>query len=126
MDGDSFFLDRTEVRMQGIDAPEGKQTCLRDGRDWRCGDDSRRTLERLTGGQPIRCVIHSTDQHGRALATCFNASGINLNARMVAGRLCGRVWRLHAEEGEAKPPSAAYGPLNSSGRRIGARRNNLR
>jgi endonuclease YncB( thermonuclease family) len=37
----------------------------------------------LTAGKPIRCEVHSTDRHGRGLATCFSASGENLNARMV-------------------------------------------
>jgi len=48
VDGDSFFMGQTEVRMQGIDAPEGRQTCTREGRDWRCGEEAKRTLQRLT------------------------------------------------------------------------------
>jgi endonuclease YncB( thermonuclease family) len=83
IDGDSFYIGQTEVRMQGVDAPEGRQICKRDGRDWRCGEEARRTLERLTAGQSIRCEIHATDQHGRSLATCYSASGTNLNAGMV-------------------------------------------
>lgn len=83
VDGDSFFIGQTEMRMQGIDAPEGRQTCTREGREWSCGEDARRTLQRLTAGKPIRCEVHSTDRHGRGLATCFSASGENLNARMV-------------------------------------------
>lgn len=102
VDGDSFFIGRTEVRMQGIDAPEGRQTCSRDGREWRCGDDARRTLERLTGGQPIRCDVHSTDQHGRGLATCFSASGANLNQRMVAEGYAVAFGAYKTEEADAR------------------------
>ncbi len=102
VDGDSFFIGHTEVRMQGIDAPEGRQTCTRDGRDWRCGDEARRTLERFLGGQPIRCDIHSTDQHGRSLATCFNASGANLNARMVTEGYAVAFGAYRNEEAEAR------------------------
>lgn len=83
VDGDSLFIGSTELRMQGIDAPEGRQTCMRDGREWACGDEARRTLQRLVGSQPVRCDVHSTDRHGRGLATCFSATGENLNARMV-------------------------------------------
>ncbi|MGE5267286.1 MAG: thermonuclease family protein [Deltaproteobacteria bacterium] len=83
VDGDSLFIGSAELRMQGIDAPEGRQTCTREGRDWACGEDARRNLQRLIGAQPIRCEVHSTDTHGRGLATCFSAAGDNLNARMV-------------------------------------------
>ncbi|MBA4131866.1 MAG: nuclease [Hyphomicrobium sp.] len=102
VDGDSFFMGQTEVRMQGIDAPEGRQTCTREGRDWRCGEEAKRTLQRLTGGQPIRCDIHSTDQHGRKLATCFSASGANLNAAMVAEGYAVAFGAYESEERQAK------------------------
>lgn len=102
VDGDSFFVGQTEVRMQGIDAPEGRQTCTRDRREWRCGEDARRTLEKLLGGRPIRCDIHSTDQHGRGLATCFNASGENLNARMVTEGFAVAFGGYKSEEAAAK------------------------
>lgn len=83
IDGDSFFLNGNEVRLQGIDAPEGPQTCTREGKLWQCGEDAKRTLQRLTSGQPIRCDRHGSDQHGRFLATCFASSGTNLNRAMV-------------------------------------------
>ncbi|MCB1484044.1 MAG: thermonuclease family protein, partial [Hyphomicrobiaceae bacterium] len=38
IDGDSLYVGQNEVRLKGIDAPEGRQTCLRDGRDWDCGN----------------------------------------------------------------------------------------
>ncbi len=102
VDGDSFFMGQTEVRMQGIDAPEGRQTCTRDGREWRCGEDATRTLQRLTGGQPVRCDIHSTDQHGRRLATCYSASGSNLNMEMVAQGFAVAFGAYESEERQAK------------------------
>jgi len=102
VDGDSFFIGQAEVRMQGIDAPEGRQNCTRDGRDWRCGDEAKRTLQRLIGRQPIRCDIHSTDQHGRRLATCYSAAGGNLNARMVAEGFAVAFGAYQSEESEAR------------------------
>ena len=102
VDGDSFFIGQTEVRMQGIDAPEGRQSCLREGRPWRCGEDAKRTLQRLMAGAPIRCDIHSKDQHGRGLATCYAASGENLNARMVAEGFAVSFGGYEREEREAK------------------------
>ena len=47
VDGDSFFLNGTEVRMVGIDAPEGRQTCERQGRSWPCGEEARKHLAGL-------------------------------------------------------------------------------
>jgi endonuclease YncB( thermonuclease family) len=102
VDGDSFFIGATEVRMQGIDAPEGRQACMRNGEEWRCGEAAKTTLQRLTGGQSIRCDIHSTDQHGRRLATCFAASGKNLNARMVADGYAVAFGAYRTEEAAAK------------------------
>jgi endonuclease YncB( thermonuclease family) len=102
VDGDSFFIGQTEVRMQGIDAPEGRQTCTREGREWRCGEDAKRKLQGLTGGQPIRCDVHSTDQHGRRLATCFSSNGTNLNAEMVAQGYAVAFGTYEGEERQAK------------------------
>lgn len=83
IDGDSFFLGNSEVRLKGIDAPEGKQTCQRDGRSWACGDEARRELQRIVGAGPVMCQGAERDQHGRWLAVC-SSGGRELNAGMVA------------------------------------------
>ena len=44
IDGDSLFVGRHEVRLQGIDAPEGKQTCTRQNATWDCGNAARDEL----------------------------------------------------------------------------------
>jgi len=102
VDGDSFFIGATEVRMQGIDAPEGRQTCFRDGRDWRCGEEAKCELERAVGSASIRCDVHAKDQHGRALATCTSATGQNLNQHMVQSGLAVAFGSYEAEEREAR------------------------
>ena len=83
VDGDSFFLNGTEVRMLGIDAPEGKQTCERQGRSWPCGEEARSHLAGLIGGRSISCRGDEPDQHGRLLGTC-SVNGRNLNSVMVS------------------------------------------
>ena len=41
-DGDSFVLQQTTIRLDGIDAPELKQNCYSaDGSIWRCGGEAR-------------------------------------------------------------------------------------
>ena len=47
IDGDTVVVTGQHVRLKGIDAPEGKQTCMRDGRSWDCGNASRDELRRL-------------------------------------------------------------------------------
>ena len=82
VDGDSLKIGRTRVRMVGIDAPEGPQTCERRGQTWPCGREATRHLRRLIGGRSVYCASEKVDQHGRQLATC-RLDGLNLNARMV-------------------------------------------
>lgn len=83
VDGDSFFLDGREVRLEGIDAPEGRQMCTRDGKAWACGEAARRELARLIGGRPITCDASKLDQHERMLARC-KVGGVELNRAMVS------------------------------------------
>lgn len=101
IDGDSFRLAGGEVRLVGIDAPEGRQTCERDGRTWDCGEDSRRQLQRLIGGQNVTCRSIERDQHGRYLGTC-EAAGQTLNAAMVESGYAVSYGGYRSEEAAAK------------------------
>lgn len=83
VDGDSFTLGGEEVRLVGIDAPEGRQTCTRNGQPWPCGEESRRALARLIAGRRIVCRAVERDQHGRLLGIC-SAGDQELNREMVA------------------------------------------
>ena len=86
VDGDSFFIGSGEVRLKGIDAPEGRQTCRRGGQDWKCGEDARRELQRLIAGARVACKALDRDQHGRVLGYC-TAGERDLNRGMVASGL---------------------------------------
>jgi len=74
IDGDSFELDGTGVRLFGVDAPEGRQDCTRDGRPWRCGDAAATELRRLVGGATIVCRKEDVDSYGRIVARCSNGN----------------------------------------------------
>lgn len=101
IDGDSFFVRGHEVRLEGIDAPEGRQTCRLGGRDWPCGEVARRELRRLIAGRPVECAVHSTDRFGRLLATC-KAGGDALNSGMVSAGHAVAFGRFEAEERAAR------------------------
>ncbi len=101
VDGDSMFVGRDEVRLKGIDAPEGRQTCTRDGRPWACGDAARDELRRLIGNAPVLCRGVERDVHGRVLAYC-TAGGRDLNAGMVASGMALAYGGYNREEAQAR------------------------
>lgn len=80
-DGDSLRMGDKRIRLFGIDAVEGAQTCEINGEDWACGRASRRALERLTDGQVVTCMVRDMDRE-RFVSVC-SAGGIELNAQMV-------------------------------------------
>lgn len=85
-DGDSFEIEwidprpatvgRDEVRLFGINAPEGP-ACF--------GHEARDELARLVAGSPvlIEMVGGERDGFGRVIANVWNADGVSLNVEMV-------------------------------------------
>ena len=37
IDGDTIHISNNKIRLHAIDAPETKQTCLKNGKKWSCG-----------------------------------------------------------------------------------------
>ncbi|MEO0542761.1 MAG: thermonuclease family protein [Pseudomonadota bacterium] len=72
LDGDSLRIAETEIRLEGIDAPEFGQIC-RDatGEGYDCGDRAKRALQQLVGGTIVTCQSAHTDRYGRALSVCW-------------------------------------------------------
>lgn len=101
IDGDSLYVGRDEVRLKGIDAPEGRQTCTRDGRSWDCGNAARDELSRLIGNDTVVCTAAERDQHGRVLAYC-SAGGRDLNAGMVSSGMALAYGGYTRQESEAR------------------------
>ena len=81
-DGDTVKIGDTRVRLHGIDAPEQKQECAKNGQAWRCGHASTQTLSNLIDGQVVTCKGTDTDQYERLIAVCY-VNGVDLNAAMV-------------------------------------------
>lgn len=69
IDGDSLHVGGTEVRLFGVDAFEGRQTCTRNGGTWACGEAAANQLRKLTAASETTCVKKDTDSYGRTVAT---------------------------------------------------------
>lgn len=69
-DGDSLRIGDERIRLFGIDALEGKQTCNFRGEEWACGRSSRKALERAIGRQKVACTVYDTDKYKRSVSIC--------------------------------------------------------
>jgi endonuclease YncB( thermonuclease family) len=85
-DGDSFEIGATSIRLFGVDAPEGRQPCTRDGREWACGEEAARRLRSLTGSGNVVCTRRDVDDYGRVVAQC-SRGGVDLAAEMARSGL---------------------------------------
>ena len=82
LDGDTLEIQKTRVRLAGIDAPEKAQTCQTGSQTWFCGQASSWALDQKTQGKTVQCQLQSKDQYGRWVAECF-VNGVSLNASQV-------------------------------------------
>ena len=83
IDGDSLTVSGIEVRLFGIDAPEGSQQCSRDGQSWPCGEAAAGKLRSLVEGQTVVCRARGLDTYGRSVSVC-SVGYVELNRTMVA------------------------------------------
>ena len=82
IDGDTIDISGQRIRLHGIDTPEAKQECQREGVTWLCGAAATKTLRGLISGSDVSCTKHDKDRYGRIVAVC-HANGRDLNATMV-------------------------------------------
>ena len=82
VDGDTIHIGKTKIRLHGIDAPESKQSCTADGKEWPCGQEATQALVEAISDQPVTCKGDKRDRYKRLLAVCY-VGDINLNAMLV-------------------------------------------
>jgi endonuclease YncB( thermonuclease family) len=82
IDGDGLRVGDRTIRLFGIDAPEGRQTCRRNGAEWACGDAASRKLREVVGGRIVTCERKDMDSYGRIVAVC-RAGGVDVSDAMV-------------------------------------------
>lgn len=82
IDGDTFELNGTKIRIYGIDAFEKKQKCLRQTKYIDCGYMASEYLSFLLTGNDISCTKKSSDKYGRDVSIC-TVNGIDIGKMMV-------------------------------------------
>ena len=82
IDGDTLTVGNKRVRLHGIDAPELKQSCIKNEVEFKCGYWAKIALKRKVGKEKIRCDPHGKDRYKRLIAVCYQ-NKLNLNYWMV-------------------------------------------
>ena len=71
VDGDTIHLNGEKIRFTGIDTPELKQTCIKDGVKDPCGITAKQILIDKIGDNKVECISEGKDRYKRTLAECF-------------------------------------------------------
>ena len=70
-DGDTIKINGERIRFSGIDTPELKQTCIKDGENNSCGLTAKQILIDKIGKNKVKCIEEGRDRYKRILAECF-------------------------------------------------------
>ena len=71
VDGDTIHLNGEKIRFTGIDTPELKQTCIKEGFINQCGVTAKEILIVKIGDNKVVCISEGKDRYKRTLAECF-------------------------------------------------------
>lgn len=87
IDGDTFEVGNTTVRLHAIDAPETDQMCGdATSPAWACGAWVRTQTKELFDGKHASCTATDTDRYGRTVAKC-TVDGRDVGDRLVSDGL---------------------------------------
>ena len=82
-DGDTIKILNKRIRFHGIDTPEKKQFCVKNSKEYRCGQEATNALKKKIDGKSVTCKVQDRlDRYKRYIGVCF-LGGINLNKWMV-------------------------------------------
>jgi endonuclease YncB( thermonuclease family) len=68
--GDSLRFAEATVALDGIEAPERDQQCLRGDKRWRCGEAAKDALARAIRGKRVSCDLTGTANDGKKTGSC--------------------------------------------------------
>jgi endonuclease YncB( thermonuclease family) len=109
-DGDSFSIGTRKLRLDGVDAPEYRQTCNdADGAAWECGKAARAALKQLLREPGLVCEAGAHDRYARALATCSNTRVPDIAAAQVENgfAISSEFWEIRSYPDEEETAKAA-------------------
>ena len=82
-DGDTIKILNKRIRLHGIDAPEKKQICIKNFKEYSCGQEATNALKKKIGGKLVTCKVQDKlDRYKRYIGVCF-LGNVNLNKWMV-------------------------------------------
>ena len=70
-DGDTIKINGEKIRFSGIDTPELKQNCIKEGESDPCGITAKQILIDKIGNNKVICISEGKDQYKRTLAECY-------------------------------------------------------
>ena len=70
-DGDTIRINGEKIRFSGIDTPELRQMCIKQGIRIPCGITAKKILVDKIADNKIVCIREGKDQYKRTLAECF-------------------------------------------------------
>ena len=70
-DADTIKINGEKIRFSGIDTPELKQNCIKEGESNPCGITAKQILIDKIGNNKVICISEGKDQYKRTLAECF-------------------------------------------------------
>jgi len=105
IDGDTFAIGETIVRLEDVDAPELAQTC--DGGPaelQHCGAYVADALAERIAGRDVRCAVSGVDQYDRQIARC-EVSDEDLSGWLISSGLA-MAFRRYSERFVAEEEAA--------------------
>ncbi|MEP1520814.1 thermonuclease family protein [Ascidiaceihabitans sp.] len=87
IDGDTFDVGDTRVRLHGVDAPEKDQHCVTEqGTSWQCGAWVNDQVRQRIQGQIATCTQITVDRYNRVVASC-DVAGEDIGRALVSDGL---------------------------------------
>ena len=82
-DGDTIKILNKRIRFYGIDTPEKNQICIKNSKEYKCGQEATNALIKKINGKSVACKVQNKlDIYKRYIGVCF-LGDINLNKWMV-------------------------------------------
>ena len=82
-DGDTIKILNKRIRLHGIDTPEKKQICIRNSKEYKCGQEATTALAKKIDRKTVVCKVQNKlDRYKRYVGVCF-LGDVDLNKWMI-------------------------------------------